>query len=194
MRAHPQLAVVSSRGIVCVVDTAQVRSRLERSIPFTLETTSETDPIALVGLGREQCLALVTSAGRALRLETSAVPSLGLQAIKRDKNEQIVGCLAVEECAHLLLVAADGMARRLPASQLPLVAEANARGARVSTRLAVRSVLRPDDAAQLWLLTSHYLRPVQPDDVAETAGQAAKPRRVAALAPGEQVIAAVTAG
>lgn len=193
VRNHPQLAVVSSRGIVYVVDTAQVRGRLERSILFTLETTNQTDPIAVVGLGREQRLALVTSTGRALRLETSAVPYLGLQAIKRNKNEQIVGCLALEECAHLLLVAADGVARRLTGTQLPLVAEANARVTRVAARLAVRCVLRHDDTARLWLLTSHLLRPVKPD-AAGTAGQATKPLRVIALTPGEQVVAAVTAG
>lgn len=192
LRDDPRLAVVSSRGRMRVIGMERVRDRLDRSIPFTLETTSESDPVALVGLNGAQRLTFVTSAGRALRFGMTSVPFHGIQAIKREKQERLVGCVAVEEADHLLIIAADGTARRLDAGQVPLVTEPNTRGAPVATRMAVRCAVRHDPRARLWLLTSRYLRPVAPALLSEPPALGSKPLRLAALDAGEQVIAAVT--
>ena len=191
LRAQPRLAVVSSRGRVRVIDMERVRDRLDRSIPFSLETTNESDPEALVGIAEKQRLALITSTGRALRLGTTTVPFHGFQAIKREKQERIVSCLAVTEDDYLVFIAPDDMARWLPATRAPLVTEPNTRGTLIAPRFSVCNALRYDPMARPWLLTTRYLRPVAPALWSEIPALEGKPVRLATLDAEERVIAAV---
>jgi hypothetical protein len=145
-----------------------------------------------VGVGREQQLAIVTTKGRALRIGLNAVSFRGVQALKRDKDEWIVGCVPVREPDRLLLVTDSGAARLIPAALVPLAAEPNMRGRAVAARAAVRSAARHDPEAPLWLLTSRYLRPVGPDHLrAAMAAPARNPFALATLGAGEQVVALV---
>ncbi|NEQ28618.1 MAG: DNA topoisomerase IV, partial [Microcoleus sp. SIO2G3] len=80
--------------------------------------------LALLAKPNDQII-LVASGGRMLRFElnddqlpTQARTTQGLQAMRVGKQETIVGCVAVDRAASIVLITAQGYAKRLPVSIL----------------------------------------------------------------------------
>src|SRR5690606_39240402 len=73
-------------------------------------------------------LLLFTAAGRGICYPLDALPGGGLQILNRDEDDAIVSTLALPETASILLVTADGYARRLPLSAVHAPEKANDKG------------------------------------------------------------------
>jgi hypothetical chaperone protein len=153
------LAVATNQGAIRLLELAKIKDALERSLPVKLEPRPEGHPVAALGIRQGQELVIVTSAARAGRLRLGIAAMPGLQALKCDKGEAVVGLFPARAGEELALAAADGTLRQAPLEHIPPQAQPGSRGKALVSRLEVQAAaVRAPDAA-LWAITSNTLRP-----------------------------------
>ena len=169
------LTIIANQGDMRLLDLAKLKSSLERALPVQLDQKPAGTPVAALGADEGQEIALVTDVARALRVTITATAAVGMQAIKRDKDEAIVAALPLRTGDQLLLISPAGVTRTVGAIDIPLRSHNSARGKVIALRFAVGAavVQAPDD--ELWLVTSTHLRPLgasPPSSASRKQGQA----------------------
>lgn len=179
------LTIIASQGDMRVLDLLKLKGSIERVLPVQLDHKPAGTPVAVLGADEGQEVALVTDAARALRVPVNATAAVGIQAIKRDKDEAIVAALPILPGDQLLLISPAGVTRTVGADDIPQRSDNSARGKVVALRFAVKAaaVQAPDD---LCLVTSTHLRLLA---VNQTSGTTRKQGHRIALEANEQVIA-----
>jgi DNA gyrase/topoisomerase IV subunit A len=152
------MVLVTSLGFVRAYPTAVLAPSVEAPVPLTFEQPLPGWPVAALGTAKDAYVVVATDAGRGLRYAIRDVPGTGLQALNRDDEETIIGALTSHAEDELLLLTANGYARRLPLAAVFAPEKANSHGRVLISRRPLRALAhaRP----HLQAITTAGLRPV----------------------------------
>ena len=161
LKEAERMVLVTSLGYARSYPTDVIVPSIEAPVPLTFEQALPGWPLAALGAEGGEELVLVTDNGRGARFAVADVPGTGMQAFKRKEEEEMVGAVLAWEGDEVLLVTAEGYARRLPATAVYAPEKGNSRGRVLIARRPVRSVVRLGGGAALWAVTAAGLRPVE---------------------------------
>lgn len=165
VKAGKRLLLATSTGYVRSFPSDVIVPSIEAPMPLTFEQPLPGWPAAVLGASGEEHVVLITDGGRGLRLPIVDVPGVGVQLLKRADDEAIVGTLLAAEDEQVLLVTAEGYARRLPVSSVVPAPKANHPGRILITRRPVRAALIVHPEQPATLLTAAGAAVVDPTAV-----------------------------
>ncbi|MBP6788234.1 MAG: Hsp70 family protein [Candidatus Promineofilum sp.] len=145
-REAERLLLVTSSGFARAYPLATLRSSIEAPAPFQFDSPLPGVVVLAQGVARWQDAVLVTAGGRGLRWPLARLPLVGAQAINCGQEaafDRVAAARAVEPDGELLLLLADGYARRLPAAAVAEAPRANSHGKALVARRAAAVALAP---------------------------------------------------
>jgi DNA gyrase/topoisomerase IV subunit A len=189
-REMERLLLVTSTGYARAYPIDSLRAAIEGPVPFGFDNPPPGVPVLAQGIRREWDVVVVTTGGRGVRWPLSKLPLTGLQAINPGRDEafdRVNTALAIEPAGEIVLLLADGYARRLRVEWVEEAPKANAKGkALVARRVAVVG-LAPVGALEV--VTDR--RRLTADGSALTVENGTKTFRLVRLEDGESVTAVV---
>jgi len=156
---------VTSVGYARTYPIDVISASIEAPVPLTFEQPLPGWPIAVLGADDGDHLVLLTDGGRGLRRAVAAIPGIGMQLLKRAEEETIIAALVGGKDCELLLVTADGYARRLPLHAVFDAPKANHSGRVLISRRPLRAALRLAKEQPALLLTGAGLQEVSAGDI-----------------------------
>ncbi|MDX1665286.1 MAG: Hsp70 family protein [Candidatus Promineifilaceae bacterium] len=190
IKAQERLLLATSTGYTRAYPTEVLARAVEASVPLIFEQPLPGWPLLVQGARIEQALALITDHGRGLRLDVETLPLSGIQALNRDDDEQLVAACVARPAEPLLVVTANGYARRLPLAAVHRAEKANERGrVLISRRPVAAAAVAAETGA---LLTSTAVEPVEPTAIPLDA-ESTRSHRLLKPARGAQVLALLRA-
>jgi DNA gyrase/topoisomerase IV subunit A len=189
-REAERLLLVTSTGFARAYPLETLRPSIEAPAPFQFDSPLPGVVVLAQGVARRQDAVIVTEGGRGLRWPLARLPLAGAQAINCGQEaafDRVAAARAVEPDGELVLLLADGYARRLPAAAVAEAPRANAHGKALVARKSAVVALAP--VGPLALVTDWRL--VAADGAALPLEEGTKAGRVVKLAEGERVVAVV---
>ena len=188
LKEADRLVLVTSVGYARAYPTNVIAPSIEAPVPLTFEQPLPGWPLAALGAqGDKEELVLVTDNGRGARFLVEDVPGTGARALKRKDEERLVGSVLAAARDELLLVTAQGYARRLPLAAVYAPAKENSRGRVLIARGPVRDLVRLRPAAALWAMTTAGLKRVKAKAIPLEA-DTTRSHRLLELAPDETLL------
>jgi hypothetical protein len=167
-----------------------LRPAIEAPTPLAFDNPLPGVPILAQGVARSQDAVIATEGGRAVRWPLGRIPLTGVQALNPGRDEafdRVNAALAVEPEAEVVLLLADGYARRLRAEWIEEPPRANAKGKALAARRAAVVGLTHVEAIEL--ITDR--RRLTADGGALTLEEGTKAQRLVKLAEGEAITAVI---
>lgn len=189
-RMMERLLLATSTGYIRAYPLNTLRPAIEAPLPLSFDDPPPGVPVAAQGTSKDMDVIVVTNGGRAVRWPLAKVPLTGVQAInpgRGDAFDRVAAALVTEPEAEVVLILADGYARRLRAEWVEEAVKANAKGKATVARRAAVVALAP--AGSLTLVTDW--RTVVVDGGALPLDDSTKAYRLVKLAEGELVTAVV---
>lgn len=190
IRPAERFVVVTNAGFGRPYFMENMRPLVEGPLPLTFDRLLPGTPMTILGTTPQQELALVTEAGKGLRVGVTSLKIVGSQAINLVSEKRLMAAVPVTAQTELLIVTAAGQARRLKAEQLPLVEQMNQKGKALVSRPQVRVVTPITPGQPVWLLTHARLVPINPTSIPLSLATATKP--ILKLLPNEEVLTHLT--
>jgi hypothetical chaperone protein len=188
VRMHEQLILVSTQGYARRFEMAQLRPLIEGPTPARIDWSLPGWPRLALGVDEGQDVALVTAAGRALRLPATLVRRTGTRLLQKQKIDEIIGGQAVTAIDWLWLLTSEGCAKWLCASHIP-AGVGGEQGALVVRRRGPLCGLLAEEEAPVRLLTTEHMIPVDPHRIPRE--DSLSMHRVVKLGKGDQVLGIV---
>ncbi|WP_374689004.1 Hsp70 family protein [Promineifilum sp.] len=157
-RGAERLLLVTSTGFARAYPLEALRPAIEAPVPLQFDTPLPGLPVLMRGVSRREEVTLVTEGGRAVRWPLSKLPLVGAQAINCGQDEafdRVAAALATAPDGEMVLLLADGYARRLRAEWVMEPPKANVKGKALAARGAAAVALAP--AGLLRVLTDRRL-------------------------------------
>jgi topoisomerase-4 subunit A len=189
-REMERLLLVTSTGYARAYPLDVLRPAIEAPTPLAFDNPLPGVPILAQGVARNQDVVIATEGGRAMRWPLAKLPLTGAQAINPGRDEafdRVSAALAAEPESELILLLADGYARRLRADWVEEAPRANAKGKALVARRAAVVALAPVGALEL--VTDR--RRLTADGSSLTVENGTKTFRLVRLEDGESVTAVV---
>lgn len=186
IRPAERFVVVTNSGFGRPYFMENMRPLAEGPLPLTFDRLLPGTPMAVLGTPPQQQLALITEAGKGLRIGVTPLKIVGSQAINLVSEKRLMAAVPVTAETELLIITAAGQARRLRAEQLPLFEQANQKGKTLLSRPQVRVVTPITPGQPVWLLTTTRLVPIDPTSIPLSLSTATKP--ILKLLPDEEVL------
>jgi hypothetical chaperone protein len=189
-REAERLLLVTSSGFARAYPLETLRPSIEAPTPFQFDSPLPGVVVLAQGVARRQDVVIVTAGGRGLRWPLARLPLVGAQAINCGQEaafDRVAAARAVEPDGEVVLLLADGYARRLPAAAVAEAPKANSHGKALVTRRAAAVALAP--VRPLTVVTDRRL--VAADGAALAVEEGTKAGRVVKLVEGERVVAVV---
>ena len=189
-REAERLLLVTSSGFARAYPLETLRPSIEAPAPFQFDSPLPGVVVLAQGVARRQDAVIVTAGGRGLRWPLARLPLVGAQAINCGQEaafDRVAAARAVEPDGELVLLLADGYARRLPAAAVAEAPRVNAHGKSLVARRAAAVALAP--VGPLTVVTDRRL--VAADGPALAVEEGTKAERLVTLAEGERVWAVV---
>ena len=189
-REAERLLFVTSTGYARAYPLETLRPAIEAPAPLAFDSPLPGAPVLVQGVSRRQDVVIVTASGRGLRWPLARLPLAGAQAINCGQEaafDRVMAARAAEPDGELVLLLADGYARRLPVTAVTEAPKANTRGKALMARKAVAVALAP--VGPLLLVTDHRL--LAADGAALPLEEGTKATRVVKVEEGERVAAVV---
>jgi hypothetical chaperone protein len=186
IRPAERFVVVTNSGFGRPYFMENMRPLAEGPLPLTFDRILPGTPMAVLGTTPQQQLALITEAGKGLRIGVTPLKIVGSQAINLVSEKRLMVAVPVTAETELLIITAAGQARRLRAEQLPLFEQGNQKGKALISRPQVRVVTPITPGQPVWLLTSTRLVPIDPTSIPLSLSTATKP--ILKLLPDEEVL------
>lgn len=161
LKACEKTTLVTSTGLVRAYPTQILAQSIEAPVPWSFDNPLPGWPLAALPSDNGEEVVMVTDAGRGARLPVAQVPLRGFQALNRSNGETITAITLIEPDAELVLVTADGYARRMQAAWVPEPVKQNMKGKVLVSRRPVVGVA-PVGEGPLWLLAGNELIPLDP--------------------------------
>ncbi|MBK9051609.1 MAG: hypothetical protein IPL78_12020 [Chloroflexi bacterium] len=130
IRPAERFVVVTNSGFGRPYFMENMRPLAEGPLPLTFDRLLPGTPMAVLGTTPQQQLALITEAGKGLRIGVTPLKIVGSQAINLVSEKRLMAAVPVTAETELLVVTAAGQARRLRAEQLPCLSRQIRRGRR----------------------------------------------------------------
>jgi hypothetical chaperone protein len=191
-REAERLLLVTSSGFARAYPLETLRPSIEAPAPFQFDSPLPGVVVLAQGVARRQDAVIVTAGGRGLRWPLARLPLVGAQAINCGQEaafDRVAAARAVEPDGELVLLLADGYARRLPAAAVAEAPRANAHGKSLVARRAAAVALAP--VGPLTVVTDRRL--VAADCAALAVEEGTKASRLVKVEEGERVVAVVQA-
>jgi hypothetical chaperone protein len=147
-RDQERLLVVTSTGFARAYPLDVLRDSIEAPLPFQFDSPPPGIPVLVQGANRQQEVVIVTERSRAVRWPLSGIPISGLQAINCGREatfDRVAAAVAVEPDRELVLILADGYARRFRTEWVFASPKANVKGKVLLARPALVAALAPAD-------------------------------------------------
>ena len=189
-REAERLLLVTSSGFARAYPLETLRPSIEAPAPFQFDSPLPGVVVLAQGVARRQDAVLVTAGGRGLRWPLARLPLVGAQAINCGQEasfDRVAAARAVDPDGELVLLLADGYARRLPAAAVAEAPRANSHGKALVARRAVVVGLAP--VGPLTLVTDRRLPAADGSSLPLEEGT--KAGRLVKLAEGERVVGVV---
>ncbi len=189
-REAERLLLVTSSGFARAYPLETLRPSIEAPVPFQFDSPLPGVVVLAQGVARRQDAVIVTIGGRGLRWPLARLPLVGAQAINCGQEaafDRVAAARAVAPDGELLLLLADGYARRLPALAVAEAPRANAHGKALVARRAAAVALAA--VGPLTLVTDRRL--LAADGAALPLEEGTKAARLVKLAEGEGVVAVI---
>jgi hypothetical protein len=183
-REAERLLLVTSSGFARAYPLATLRPSIEAPAPFQFDSPLPGVVVLAQGVDRQQDAVIVTAGGRGLRWPLARLPLVGAQAINCGQEasfDRVAAARAVAPDGELLLLLADGYARRLPAAAVAEAPKANSHGKALVARRAAAVALAP--VGPLTVVTDRRL--LAADGAALPLEEGTKAGRLVKLAEGE---------
>lgn len=151
-RHAERLLLITSTGFARAYPLDVLRGSIEAPVPFQFDNPPPGVPVQIQGASRKQDVVIVTRSGRAVRWPLAGLPSSGLQAINCGREpsiDRVAAALAVAPEAELVLLLADGFARRFRAEWVFAPAKANLHGKTLAARQSEAVTLVPAGAREI---------------------------------------------
>ncbi len=191
-REAERLLFVTSTGFARAYPLETLRPSIEAPVPFSFDSPLPGAPVLVQGVARRQEVVIVTQGGRGLRWPLARLPLAGAQAINcgQEANfDRVAAALAAEPGDEVVLLLADGYARRLPVAAVEEAPRANVRGKSLVARKATAVALTP--VAALAVITNGRL--LAGDAAALPLEEGTKATRLIRLGEEENVVAVFAA-
>src|SRR5690606_27502279 len=136
---------------------------------------------------------IITESGRGVRWPLSGIPLSGVQAINPGRDEsfdRVTLGLATSPSAEIVLLLADGFARRMKSDRVPEPEMPNAKGRALVARASTAVGLAP--SGEMEIMTNRRL--VTADSDSLPLEESTKTARLVKMSVGETVTAAVSGG
>jgi DNA gyrase/topoisomerase IV subunit A len=162
----PKLLLVTSAGVARPYPINVLATSIQAPIPFKFDHPLDGVVVAALGVAGGEQLVMTTRAGRGVRWPVKALRTSGTQAINVGGNDRVTGAALAGAEDPLLLLTADGCARRLPAGWVFAPEKPNQKGKSLVARrsgVVGTAVCRPETA--LWAITNTRLLPVIADSL-----------------------------
>lgn len=143
-REAERLLLVTSTGFARAYPLEVLRGSIEAPVPFQFDSPLPGVPVRVEGVSRRQSAVIITESGRGVRWPLVDLPLSGLQAINvgRDSSfDRVAAALAVGPDSELVLLLADGYARRFRAEWVFAPGKANSKGKALVVRRTVVAAL-----------------------------------------------------
>jgi DNA gyrase/topoisomerase IV subunit A len=187
VKVGEKLLLATNKGFVRAYPMAGLVEAIESPTAFQFDQPLPGVPVSALGMGLEDQLVMALDNGRAVRFPLAAIPTLGMAAINRRNGERVVAAFACMEQDELLLLAADGYARRLVAEWIPVPPRPNAPGkALISSRTAAGLIPAPDEGLA-WAYGDGRLVPVPAHHLDADFPQSTRSYRLLKLPAGAEV-------
>ena len=189
-REAERLLLVTSTGFARAYPLETLRPSIEAPAPFQFDSPLPGVVVLAQGVARRQDVVIVTASGRGLRWPLARLPLVGAQAINCGQEaafDRVAAARAVEPDGELVLLLADGYARRLRAAAVAEATKANSHGKTLVARRAAAVALAP--VGPLTVVTDRRL-------VAANGGglpleEGTKAGRLVKMGEGEKVVTVV---
>jgi hypothetical chaperone protein len=188
VRAAEHFVLVSTQGYARRFDLNQLRASIEGPTPARIDWTLPGWPRLAIGADSGQSVAVLTAAGRGLRVPIETIRRTGTRLLHRQKSDEIVAGQAVNDDEWLWLLASEGYAYWLKATNIPLAAEGG-QGSTVVRRRGDLCGWVAEGATPVRLLTFSRLIPLDPAATPRPADGAQSMHKALKLAKGEAVLA-----
>lgn len=158
LKQYAKLLMVTSSGYTRTYPVNILRTNVEAPIPLRFDQPLPGVPVAVKGVQGDEQLVIATQLGRIARLRIRMVRTSGFQALNCGNDDRVVGATLVQEGDELLLVTADGFARRQLVAWIPGSTRANIKGkSAIARRSHVTVVARVNEEQSIWLATSKQI-------------------------------------
>lgn len=162
LRERQAMILVSTQGYARRFEMVQLRPAVEGPTPTQIDWTLPGWPRLVVGADEHDQLVLLTAHGRGLRMPAAAIRRTGTRALHKPKADELVAGCAVAAGTWLWLLASEGYARWLNATEIPVAAEGGP-GAVVARRRGSICGAWAEPADPVWALTELGLFPLDPN-------------------------------
>jgi len=189
-REAERLLFVTSTGFARAYPLDTLRPAIDAPTPLQFDSPLPGVPVAVQGVSRAEEVVIVTEGGRGLRWPLARLPLVGAQAINCGQEaafDRVMAARAGAADGELVLLLADGYARRLRLADVAEAPKANAHGKALVARKAAAVALAP--VGPLTVVTDRRLLAVDAAALPLEAGT--KSARLVKLAEGEGVRAVV---
>jgi len=190
-REAERLLLVTSTGFARAYPLETLRPSIDAPTPFQFDSPLPGLVVLAQGVARRQDVVIVTEGGRGLRWPLARLPLAGTQAINCGQEaafDRVAAARAVDPDGELVLLLADGYARRLPAAAVAEAPKANAHGKALVARRAAAVALAP--VGPLTVVTERRL--LAADTAALPLEEGTKAGRLVKLEVGESVTTVVS--
>ena len=157
----PKLLLATSAGVARPYPTNVLATSIQAPIPFKFDHPLDGIVVAALGMAGNEELVVTTRAGRGVRWPVNALRTSGTQAINLDNDDRVTGAVLVGAEDSLLLLTADGFARRLTVEWVFAPEKPNQKGKSLVSRRGdvVGTAVYAEDAA-LWGITESEILPI----------------------------------
>lgn len=161
---QPKLLLVTSSGLARPYPTHVLAASIQAPMPLKFDHPLDGIVVAALGVAGSEELVIATRKGRGVRWPVKTLRTSGVQAINLDADDRVTGAVAVAAAENLLLLTADGYARRLAAKWVFAPEKPNQKGkSLVARRGDVVGTAVSEPKTALWAITSSHLRRLEAD-------------------------------
>lgn len=161
LREQELLMLVSTQGYVRKFEMGQLRPVIEGPTPTKLDWTLPGWPRVAVGATAADELALITRAGRGVRMPVSAIRRTGTRVLHKPKADELLTGLAVNAQTRLWAVASAGWSTWCDPSEIALLPQGGPGALFLRRRGALSAVLN-EPSTPSWALTATRLLQLDP--------------------------------
>ena len=151
-REMERLLLVTSTGFARAYPLDVLRPAIESPVPLMFDNPPPGVPVLAQGVSRVMDVVIVTESGRGARWPLADIPLTGVQALNPGRGEsfdRVAVALATEPDGEIVLLLADGYARRMKAGWVPEPEKPNSRGKSLVARAAMSVALAPSGAMEI---------------------------------------------
>jgi hypothetical chaperone protein len=153
LKQQEKFLLITTQGHVRAYNMEGLVETIEGPTPLQFDRHAAGLPAAVLGANTTDELLLALDNGRAVRYCTGDLPLRGVQALNRRNGEQLTGIALADADKEVILITADGYAKRMRMDEVAVPDRPNTRGRVIITRNELRGAAVVPDGGIAWVVT-----------------------------------------